>query len=129
VFKVGTPNSTSDLKLSQLLTSIITALTPIVAQNLEYWVHIDHDDLNKINICSLLSFRTSTKKTLNHCNFCIQYPNYAFFSALESSCICLSVSKNIPTLIKENMHTSQKWQFNLKGLEGSPNPPNCQKVL
>jgi hypothetical protein len=30
-------------------------LTPIIAQNLEQWIHIDQDDLNKINICSLRS--------------------------------------------------------------------------
>jgi hypothetical protein len=53
--KVGTPNSASDLKLSQ-------PLTPITTQNLEQWVHIDQDDLNNINICSLHSFGTSTKK-------------------------------------------------------------------
>jgi hypothetical protein len=27
-------------------------MTPIIAQNLEQWVHIDQDDINKINICS-----------------------------------------------------------------------------
>jgi hypothetical protein len=81
VNKVGTPNSALDLQLSQLLT-------PIIAQNLEQWVHIDQDDLNKINICSQRSFRTSTNKTLNPYNFCVQYPNCVFFSALESSCIC-----------------------------------------
>jgi hypothetical protein len=81
--KVGTPNSALDLELSKLLI-------PIIAQNLEHLVHIDQDDLNKINIYSLHSFRTFTKKNLNPCNFCIQYPNYAFFSALESSCICQS---------------------------------------
>jgi hypothetical protein len=53
--KVGTPNFASDLKLSQLMT-------PILAQNLEQWVHIDQDDLNKISIYSLCSFGTSTKK-------------------------------------------------------------------
>jgi hypothetical protein len=79
--KVGTPNSALDLQLSQLLT-------PIIAQNLEQWVHIDQDDLNKINICSQRSFRTSTNKTLNPYNFCVQYPNCVFFSAFESSCIC-----------------------------------------
>jgi hypothetical protein len=79
--KVRTPNSALDLQLSQLLI-------PIIAQNLERWVHIDQDDLNKINICSQCSFRTSTNKILNPYNFCVQYPNCVFFSALESSCIC-----------------------------------------
>jgi hypothetical protein len=51
---------------------------------------VDQDDLNKTNICSLCNFRTSTKKTLNPCNFCIQYLIYTFFSVLESSCICQS---------------------------------------
>jgi hypothetical protein len=51
--------------------------TPIIAQSLEQWIHIDQDNLNKMNICSLHNFRTSTNKTLNLYNFDIQNPNYA----------------------------------------------------
>jgi hypothetical protein len=55
--------------------------------NLKQWIHINCDDPNNINICSLCSFKTTNNKTLNPYNFCIQHPNNAFFGELESSCM------------------------------------------
>jgi hypothetical protein len=78
--KVGTPNFVLDLQLSLLLI-------PIIVQNLQRWVHIDQDDLNKTNICSMHNLKTFTNKTLNPYNFWIHYPNFAFFNELEFSYI------------------------------------------
>lgn len=48
------------------------------------YIHIDVH----LNICSPVGFSSSTNKTFSPHNFCIQYPNIAFFDASKSSLIC-----------------------------------------